>query len=393
MKIERQLVKTGIGIMILLLGSGCGIFDADSSHQNGSFTKLYVTLQGLDQVAVYDAENLELIRTVDTDFTPGESVNTPHFVIIDEDNGFWFVTLIASGYVAMYDLGADMLVDTVQVGDSPALMALDPLQKRLFCSRMMPMGGMMTGAVSQVIQEIDYSQGSLQLVGEFSVNSPAPHGITIDPATGVIVTTSNTADWIYKIDLTSGIVTGAVMDGQASAPPYVEIQRLKSIQCVTVAPGKIIAACSAGIWMDPYSGTETQIPGIVQLWDTPTMTSTDTLQFNWHSRPWHAVKSPASDNVFIVLSGDGQVGSSAGIACVRYDQDELHLEWIFRSPEFHTLHGIDISADESRVYITSRSNGILYALNAQTGEIISSVWLSDNPDMVLAGGVAVMKNN
>ncbi|MFQ6609973.1 MAG: YncE family protein, partial [Fidelibacterota bacterium] len=299
----------------------------------------------------------------------------------------------SSGYVAMYDLESDMLIDTVMVGDSPALMTLDKQQMRVYCSRMMPMGGMMSSSVSQVIQQLDYSTGELVPIGEFTVDSPAPHGITLDMDKDQIITASNTADWIYKIDLTSGNVTGQALDSQTYAPPNIEIQRLKPIQCVTVAPDKVLLTCSAGIWMNPYTGEETHIPGTIQLWDVSTMSILDTLQLNWHSKPWHAVKSQSSNKIFIALSGDILAGESAGAACVRYDNNELSFEWVHRSEEFHILHGIDITADESKIFISSRSNGELYTLDGQTGELISTMLLSVNPDMVMAGGVAVMKNN
>ncbi|NQU68020.1 MAG: hypothetical protein HQ510_08775 [Candidatus Marinimicrobia bacterium] len=385
-------MKTIFWISALILFSGCGIFDSHKEDTNGPATKLYVVLQGLDQIAVYDADNQELIRTIDTDFTADQSGNTPHFVAIDDENGYWFATAISSGYVAMYDMDSDTLIDTLMVGDSPALMAIDFVQQRLFCSRMMPMGGMMSSSVSQVIQEIDYSTGQLQSIAEFEVDSPAPHGITLDVVNNWIVTTSNTADWIYKIDITTEVVEGQALDSQIGALPNNEIQRMKPIQCVTVAPGKALVTCSAGIWMD-YYGNQTHIPGMLQLWDTQTMTVLDTMQLNWHSKPWHAVKSSVSDKIFITLSGDIQVSASAGVACARYEDDELHLEWISRSDEFHTLHGIDVSYDESQVFVSSRSNGKLYTLDARTGEIISTMLLSNNPDMVMAGGVAVMKNN
>ena len=48
--------------------------------------------------------------------------NTPHFIVMDEDSGYWFVTTIASGYVAQYSLVNNTLIDKYFVGDSPALL-------------------------------------------------------------------------------------------------------------------------------------------------------------------------------------------------------------------------------------------------------------------------------
>ena len=380
-------MKKTLYIFLLILAGGCGIFDDDSSNE--PLSKLYVTLQGVDQVAVLDAENLEIIKLIDTDFNGSEMDNTPHFVSIDKTNGYWFVTTIMSGYVGMYDLESDALIDTLMLGDSPALMTLDVDNKKLYCSRMMPMAGMMMGTVSQVIQEIDYSTGSLESVTEYQIDSPSPHGISVDAASGYIITASNTADWLYQIDLISGQVTGAALDQNINpSTPGMEVQRLKPIQCTVTSPNRVAVSCSAGKWMNPYTGVETEINGNIQLWDTSTMTLVDSLNFQWSSKPWHSVKSPISNTIFVVLSGDGSVANSSGIASVSINNDELILNWISRDNDFHTLHGIDVSGDGSRLFVSSRLTGEIHMLDANSGTLVSTMQLSDNPDMLLCGGVA-----
>ena len=149
-----------------------------------SATELYVALQMLDQVGIVDSESMELVNTIDieiigssnncTELTselPCNTVDgcewsmgmcmesgammgshTPHFTAIDEINGYWFVTTIASGYIIRYDLITNQIIDEVFVGDSPALMTLNKIDKKLYCSRMMPMGNMMPGSESTIIQ-------------------------------------------------------------------------------------------------------------------------------------------------------------------------------------------------------------------------------------------------
>ena len=90
--------------------------------------------------------------------------HTPHFIVIDEINGYWFVTTITSGYVGRHDLETDVFIDNIMVGDSPALLALNEENKKLYVSRMMPMAGMMTGSISTKVQEIDYSRIEIQKI-------------------------------------------------------------------------------------------------------------------------------------------------------------------------------------------------------------------------------------
>ena len=106
--------------------------------------------------------------------------NTPHFIAIDETNGYWFVSTISSGYVGRYSLESNIFIDKVYVDDSPAILTLDETNQKIYCSRMMPMGGMMDGAESTIIQEIDYSGTSIINSHEFIIPSPAPHGISIN---------------------------------------------------------------------------------------------------------------------------------------------------------------------------------------------------------------------
>ena len=125
-----------------LIFFSCGIFESKTSS---SVKKLYVCLQAQNQVAVYNAPSLKLLKLVDIKFE--SDGNTPHFVVIDEINNFWFVTAMDGGYVAQFDLSSDDLIDTLAVGNIPALMTIDPVSKTLYCSRMnmadMPgMGGM-----------------------------------------------------------------------------------------------------------------------------------------------------------------------------------------------------------------------------------------------------------
>jgi len=129
MKINKiKFTITIFGLMCL----SCNIID--SRNSNDGITKLYVTLQGTDQISVYNTPDLTLLKIIDIDFGIKD---TPHFIVIDEKNGYWFATMVESGYVAQYSLGTDELLDSVYVGDFPALMTINSNDKKLYVSRMM----------------------------------------------------------------------------------------------------------------------------------------------------------------------------------------------------------------------------------------------------------------
>ena len=118
-----QLKTNIIGLFLISVFIGCGLFE--SNDNDGASDKVYVALQGLDQVAIVDLE-MGGIETIDISYEfsdcsgldseecpetsgcmwmashshcmAGES-HEPHFIVIDEINRYWFVTTIMTGWV------------------------------------------------------------------------------------------------------------------------------------------------------------------------------------------------------------------------------------------------------------------------------------------------------
>ena len=315
-------------------------------------------------------------------------INTPHFIVLDEINGYWFVTTIASGFVAQFSLLDNSFIDSYFVGDAPALLALDPNDKIIYCSRMMPMNGMgnmMPSGESNIIQALNYSPMGLSQVdgGEYEISSPAPHGLSISDDGKELYTASNTADWLYKIDIQTGEIQGVALDSQVGNAPDQTTQRLKPIQCL-YKNNKLFVTCSAGLWYNPYTGQETVIPGQVQMWDTNSMELIDSIDLGEYTAPWHIKDSPVEDVVYVSLNGDN-LYETEGLASIRYEDNMLALEWITNNSNFDSLHGIDVSSDGNKIYVSGRGDGNIHVFNAQ-GEYIDNVFLGS---MTMLGGIAV----
>ncbi len=322
--------------------------------------------------------------------TSGETMNmgshTPHFIVIDAENKYWFVTTITSGWVGRYQLGTNQFIDKVFVGDSPALMTMNTSQNKLYVSRMMPMAGMMEGSVSSVIQEIDYSDPETMRLGRsIDVKSPTPHGIEINDI-GEIFTASNTADWIWKINEVDGSTDGKVMDEIIGNSYNMETQRLKPIQIETLNDSLLMVTCSGGIWVNGYTQVSDSLAGQVQLWNTKDMTLVDSYSFHWKSRPWHIVSSSDLQQAFVVLSGDNLYPGSAGVVCLNYSSNELSLQWETYDDTFVKLHGIELSGDGERLYVSGRGDGKLHIFTTLSGNWIKSIELEQN---AMSGGIAV----
>ena len=257
---------------------------------------------------------------------------------------------------------------------------------------MMPMGSMMTNSISTVVQEIDYSDSSkMELSNEFSIDSPAPHGLAINSTGTELYVASNTADWLWKIIPSTEELDGMIMDASISNSPDIVTQRLKPIQITSVDDSLLLVSCSGGIWINPYTQEQDTLPGLVQLWNSNTLTLLDTIQFNWKSTPWHITKSTLDREVYVVLGGDILFSSStgvatAGVACLTFEMNKLNIKWKTLSESFETLHGIGVSSNGEQIYVSGRKDGNLHVFNSSYGELEKSIPLGNNP---LAGGLQV----
>ena len=310
--------------------------------------------------------------------------HTPHFIAIDKINRYWFVTTINSGYVGRYNLDTDEFIDNIKVGDSPALMAVDDENKKIYVSRMMPMAGMMTGAISTVIQEINYTSNVMVLGSEFIIDSPAPHGIDINQERDEVFVASNTADFIYKLDIKNNDISIASMDSLVNIFPNTETKRLKPIQCLFLEDSLLVITCSGGYSYNSFSGLNDTIYGQVQLWDTKSMSIIDTLQFDWNSSPWHLVASNIDREFYVTLAGDNLYKGSAGVACINYENKTLSLKWEKKIDAYEILHGIDVSNNHDNIYVSGRGDGNLHIINKNNGSLRKSISLGIG---ALAGGI------
>ena len=367
-----------IGFSILVFS--CGLFETEDENNNSDI--VYVALQGLDQVGIVNTENGEL-KVLDIDYNASMQ-ETPHFIVIDEINRYWFVTTISSGYIGRYNLDTDELIDTLFIGDSPALMVVNEMYEKLYVSRMMPMGGM--GAVSTIVQEINYENSShMVLSNEFELSSPAPHGLAINSDRSEVYVASNTADWLYKIYPSTGERDSVVMDSSILNSPDMVTQRLKPIQIVSVEDSMLFITCSGGEWFN--NNQNVYLPGQIQLWDSNSMTLIDTLQFGWKASPWHIINSPSSRMVYAALKGDLDFPGSAGVVGISFESDTLSLVAQNYSKDFQTLHGIDISSDGKTLFVSGRRDGHLHLFNSSDLKLIKSIPLGENYSTAFAGGV------
>ena len=60
----------------------------------------------------------------------------------------------------------------------------------------------------------------------------------------------------------------------------------------------------------------------------------------------------------------------------------MRKKWRTTDPSFDTLHGLTISSDGSRAYVSSRGDGSIHVFDTLTGTLISTV---ENVGMMMDG--------
>jgi len=367
-----------IFILSLLVLFACD--DDTVSPSDSISSKLYVCDQGSDRVVVLDpsTDQLNQISAININFTESEDdMEVPHFVVIDESHGYWFVTTVQSGYIGMYDLDQDTLISSVYVGDSPALMAVDKDNQNLYISKMMNMGMMMPGGQVSELSVIDYSEGYLSNVSAISlvdneniIDFPEPHAISFASGTSrglSLVTASFTTDWFSYMRLDNATITPTAYsftEGEQAPVPKNELFPLDATQ----KDNRIFFSCRGSI--------DANINGQVRSWSLTSLNRNDEsiYEFDNSSYPWHIVESPVLSEVFVVLSGNEDYPGSGGLACLSYnDSGELSLKWQTLDSAFDTLHGVTVSSDGSKVYVSSRGDGSIHVFDAVSGSLLNTV--------------------
>ncbi len=376
-------------ILISTLFFSCQDDPVSDDNSNALPSTLYVCDQMGDKVLVLDSstDDLELIESIAIDYNPSMN-DRPHFIAIDESNGYWFVSTFMSGYVGMYSLEDNTLIKAIVVGDSPALLVVDPTTMKLYASRMMTMMGMSGGETSE-ISVIDYSSGEPVLEsainlaqGEDILEFPEPHALSIGFGTTrgtLLATASLTTDWFSMITLggSQPLVTPFPFNEGEVAPTVVnELQAIQSTQ----KDDHIFFSCS---------GNDVEIDGQVQSWSVLFQTKENTfMDFETESaKPWHIVASPTTNEIFVALRGTSN--GDGGVACLRYDDNgTLTKKWETTNSSFSMIHGVAVSGDGQSVYASSAGDGKIHIFASEDGTLIASRSAAD----MQATGIAVTQS-
>jgi len=350
-----------------LLSTAIFFFACQDLAENDPMVKAYVTLQGIDKVAVIDVSKRVVLKNIDVDFQ--DTGDRPHHVVIDKTNGFWYVTLISSGYVLKYSLETDELVDSVRVGNMPALMALDEMSQTLYVSRFMPMPGMgMMASNSTVVNIIDAS--TMTVKRNLSLEARSPHGIALSPDGQTLWLASNEASHFFKIETSlmyqNNYQPNAFKLGSDVPDSYTVNDMLYNALELELSSdnSKLFITCSGS--------------NEIRVFDTTTGDSLATYDLS--NQPWHLAIS--TDNRTIYTTNRG----AATVSKINLSNGDISIlsDSLLAQP-----HGCMLTPDENELIVTASGGNRIVFIDSETMKLVDEINLETS--MSMPTGLAVVE--
>lgn len=293
-----------------LLAFVLGIGSADSLPP-----RVYVPNQDEATVSVLDAERGALVTTVDLRALGFGPTARPHHTQIEPDGRFWYVTLIGAGRVLKLDRD-NRIVGSVAM-EVPGLIALDPVGDRMVVARSM-------SAVNPPARVAVIRRSDMTLLEEYDSFFPRPHALVAHPAGGYVYVASLGVNQLASLRLDDGHLE--LLD--VSGPPH-------TLTAFSVSPD--------GRWLLATGETSNQL--LVFDLSTP-------------ARPLLATAVPMEpgpfESAFTWDGGTVLVTNLTANAVSVLDANRWQVRAVLRHPSFMQPHGIALSPDGSRAFISSR---------------------------------------
>lgn len=335
-------------LLILLMVFGC---DDNPSH---NIRKAYVALQGQDKIAVLDINEGKVLNYISVDFT--NTSDMPHYIVIDETHHYWYCTLISSGYVLKFDLQTDEMLDSIRIGNMPALMALDEENQYLYISRFMPMMGLSTS--SQLVHKIDAQ--SMNVIGTVNVGADSPHGIALSSDGETLWVSSNQASHFFKIE------TDRI--GESNYQPQ-NFRIGSNVPSSFQLNDGIYNALELELnYDDSQLFVSCSNTKEVRVFDTATGDSLYTISTGM--MPWHMEVSKGGNVAGIFIAN--RMSNT-----VTWYNPVTGEEKILTDDSMDLLHGCALSDDDELLVVTSPGSGYAYVFDTNTEKLIHTIELND----------------
>lgn len=174
--------------------------DDGSVALSGDRPRAFVTNQAEDLVSVIDILTQRVARYINVGRLPDRTSppEAPHNIALSPDRRFFYVNLIAAGAVEKYDATTLTKISSVDVGLSPAQIAVTSDGSTLYVSNFD------LTLQQRFISRVNTSSGQRT---DIETGGLAPHGVTLSLDERFVYTSNSASDDISEIELATGEVT------------------------------------------------------------------------------------------------------------------------------------------------------------------------------------------
>ena len=287
--------------------------------------KFYVGNQGCDVVTVFDAELFLATRYINVGTSAG--IEAPHMVKVSADNQFWYASYIDGADFQKFSTVDNTLLSSITIGaGSWNTFALSSDNKSAF---------VVDWDADGSIAWVDLENESVQYINGLTY----PHGSALNQAATVLYVTSQSGNYIYKIDI--------------SNPAFISYEQivLKPGQSPNNLPGTLdphevlLSADESKYFVTCQASDEVRVMDV----------NTDTLIVivNVGNYPQEMSFSKTHPYLFVSCMEDvnGNANERGSIAIIDYNTYELVKE-IYAG---YQSHGVAVDDLHDRVYITNRN--------------------------------------
>lgn len=264
----------------------------------------------------------------------------PHHVVVEPDGSHWYVSLIAADRVLKLDR-ANRVVDSVAF-ERPGLMALGAGDD-LFVGRSM--------AAVNPPQRIGWIRRSTMDLEEIEVFVPRPHAIATDPSGRWVFTGSLAENTLVAVDTESGRADITRLDDAMGHMAHAFVD-----YAVSPDGGTLVATAE-----------HTSKLLVFDVSAPPALRLVKTLDVG--ARPWHPAFTPDGSQVWFGNLGADQV--------TVVDARTWTVAGVVEGRGLAQPHGLAISPDGERVYVSSRNELGSYAASGPWGPTAGTLVVID----------------
>lgn len=268
-----------------------GAKSADGQVANQVFTKKgFITNQAADLVSVINTETNIVTRMIPVGGRP--SLDSPHYITVDPQQKYFYVSLIQEGYVEKYDVVTYQQVGRIAAGVNPAHIVVSPDNNFIYVTNFEA-----SGTTKRTLKIS--TAGSMSIVDTATApQMSAPHGMAITNSGQFIYVTSQIGEYIFRINTATMDLDTSVAVASDVPPSGNGTGKYRPYQCVLSPDNTKLYVTCVGV-----AGNTS--PDYVRVYNTSDLSQIAIIQVG--DNPLILKYSRDGQNIFVCNRNDGTV--------------------------------------------------------------------------------------